>query len=490
MKRYFTLKIWILSAVIVWSGVVLYGCKDELIGNPKEIQPPKTQLLPIPKANTPEDPYSPEIEMHWKGVSEEALIDGYWISWKSYYLIRKDSVVQKPFFTKNTSQLIAFPSADSINKQVVLIRAQDNYGNVDPVGATRTFYTKRLYPPETKIIFPRNNQSVFFLNDQIQTWKGVRIICSAETKFDKIEGYSLKLDDFPWSQWQTDSIFYLNKNIYPDLTEGRHDVYIRARNTALVEDPTPAHIALTFVYPKHENGWLLVDDTKDEKGTLEHPSDEQVDQFYDSLLIDVPHDNWDYRQQGRIPREVLGRYKYVFWYSDSKGESNLPNNVGILSDYLNTKGRLLVSGWNIFGLFLPGAAWTDSIQYFGHFLRDYLHIRWHGTIEEALMDTVTILNADEQTREYAPIDTNKIWFFRKGLHSVNRFSIGAFTEPFFFYHSADSTSGYTGSIIGFGYHNMDYQLVVSGVPFYYLTFDGARKAFLRAKEYIEKDFPY
>ncbi len=478
------------SALITGLGVFFNGCKDDLIGTPKTIQPPKTELLPIPKPNTPENPYSPEIELHWKGISEGALIEGYWVSWTSYYLIRHDSVVQKPFFTKSTSRLIAFPSADSVNKQVLLVKAQDNYGNVDPVGATRTFYTKRLYPPETQIIFPRNNQSVFFLNGQIQTWKGIKIICTATTKFDKIEGYSLKLDDFSWSQWQTDSIFYLTKDTYPDLTEGKHDVYIRARNTALVEDPTPAHITLTFVHPKHENGWLLVDDTKDEKGTLEHPSDAQVDQFYDSLLIDVPHDKWDYRQQGRVPREILGRYKYVLWYSDSKGESNLPNNVGILTDYLNTKGRLVVSGWNIFSLFLPGAAWTDSIQYFGHFLRDYLHMRWHGTIEEALLDTVVIRTSDGQITEYAPVDTNKIWFFRKGLHMVNRFSPGDFTESFFFYHSADTSSSYTGSIVGFGYHNMNYQLVVSGVPFYYLTLDGARKVFLRAKEYIEKEFPY
>ena len=141
-------------------------------------------------------------------------------------------------------------------------------------------------------------------------------------------------------------------------------------------------------------------------------------------------------------------------------------------------------------MFLPGAAWTDSIQYFGNFLQDYLHIRWEGTIEVALLDTVIIMAPDKQNQIYAPVNLNKIWFFRKGLFMVNQFTAGDFTEPLFLYHAADSTSGYTGSLIGFGYHNTDYQLVVSGFPFYYLTFDGSRKIFVKVKEYIEKDFPY
>ena len=79
-----------------------------------------------------------------------------------------------------------------------------------------------------------------------------------------------------------------------------------------------------------------------------------------------------------------------------------------------------------------------------------------------------------------------------GLFNINIFTnLGAFTNSLFLYHPANADGeDYVNGIIGFGYHNAQYQLVVSGFPFYYLTNEGGKNTFLRAKEFIEKDFPY
>ena len=109
------------------SFYILGGCKGELIGPTNKISPPKTKILNVPVPNTPNKLYSPILTVGWYGVSNDALIKGYWVSWKSYYLFKKDSVIQAPYFTEESSQTIPFPSADSINKQILLVKAEDNY---------------------------------------------------------------------------------------------------------------------------------------------------------------------------------------------------------------------------------------------------------------------------------------------------------------------------------------------------------------------------
>jgi hypothetical protein len=471
--------------------IVQTGCKEELTGVPQGIDTPKTRIINVPPQNDSANLYLPFLEISWEGISDDAIIDGFWISIKSYYLNRNDSLVQEPYYTKYSSEMIAFPSADSVNKQVLTVKAVDNYGNVDTKGATAVYYTSKTIPPETEITFPYDSAAFFFMTETTPTWRGIPIICSAETNYGAIQGYSLKIDDKDWSNWQSDSVFYLNPRTVGDLSEGYHDIKIISRNNALVEDPTPSEVIIKTITPTHSKDWLIVDDTKDQSGTVEHPSDEQVDEYYEMLFDQIPHDTWDIRNEGVLSKSVIGDYKYVLWHSDDKSETSLTSSVGLLTDYLNTKGRLIISGWNFYSLFAPNGPWTDSIKFYGNFIKDYLHIYGEYTISEALLDTVFI-DENSSSYSYSPIDTNKIWFFRDGLFQVNYYyNLGPFTKPLYYYHTADTTDvNFDGATIGFGYHNSEYQLVVSGFPYYYMTEEGGKKVFLRAKEYLLKDFPY
>lgn len=489
--NYLIIKKIFLFVLILLVGIIVVNCDDEISGTENPVLPPTTEIINIPKPNSELDPYIPILKVGWKGISENSIIDGYWISWKSQYLISNQVEIQEPYFTQEVSQVIAFPSADSINKQVLYVKAQDNMGNIDPVGDSVIFYTKRTLPTSTSIDFPKNNASLFIQAESSITWKGAKIVCSATTDLGEIKDYSLKVDDGNWSNWQSDSEFYLTQNKFEGLTEGRHTITVKSRNTALVEDVNPPQIVINFVIPTHEKEWLLVDGTKDQNGSTERPSDEQVDQFYQQFLTDVQFDNWDIVNQGRLTREIMGKYKYVIWQSDDHRNTDLISHTGILTDYLNTKGRLLISGWNYYSYFQNNDSWLDSTDIYGNILTDYLHINGARTIEDALLNNVLIQEEDKSVSTNA-VDTLKLFSFRKGLFKVIDFNnLGSFTTPLFYYSSADTTeSNHNGLTIGYGYHNSEYQLVVTGFPIYYLELDAAKNVFRRSRAYLEKQFPY
>lgn len=479
----------IIFTLLILVAGLFSNCNEELSGPETPIEPPTTQMLNIPAPNTMENLYSPILKVGWKGISKNSIVKGFWVSWESQYLFRNESIIQEPYFTEEATQTIPFPSADSINKQILFVRAEDQDGNVDPIGASVEFFTSKTTPPETEIEFPHNNSSAFIMDEATLTWSGVKIFCTATTSFGVVKDYSLRIDGGDWSPWQADSVFTLTKNGFSGVEAGKHQIEIISRNSALVEDKTPAEITITLVKPSHESEWLIIDDTKDQSGSTERPSDEQVDQFYEMLLADVQHDSWDLNNDGMISKELLGKYKNVLWHCDDKGQSTLPKAAGLVTDYLKTRGQFVLSGWNYMSYFDPEGDWADSTKYFGDILRDYLHINASRTIDDALLDSVYVVSS-EYLLSAVPLNREKIWGFRDGFYKVIDFTdVSAFTQPLCVYHSADTVGNdFNYSLIGMGYNNSEYKLVVNGFPFYYLTDEAAKAVFLRSKEYLESDF--
>lgn len=477
--------------LFIGIGFLIINCNDEISGLEKEIVPPKTKILNIPVTNTEANPYSPILKVGWRGISENAIVEGFWVSLKSYFLVQNKISVKEPYFTKDVTQIIPFPSVDSINKQILIVKAQDNFGNIDPIGDSAVFFTTRTTPPKTTIQYPSNNSSLFLLTQSSITWRGAKIICSAETDIGEIEGFSIKINDGNWSDWQKNPTFYLTKNSFEGLKNGSNIISVKSRNSALVEDIYPPDITINFIIPSHEKEWLIIDGTIDQNGTTERPNDDSVDLFYQQLFSDIQYDVWDLNIQGKINRDLLGQYKYVLFHSDDHRNTSLTSYTGILIDYLNTKGRLFISGWNYYSYFQNNKTWQDSISIYGNFLTDYLHINGATTIEDALLDSV-IVKENETTFSQNSIDAEKLFSFRKGLYKVIDFNnLGAFTTPLYFYHTSDTTANnYNGLTIGYGYHNSEYQLVVLGFPLYYLTEVAGKKVFNRSREFLEKKFPY
>lgn len=66
-----------------------------------------------------------------------------------------------------------------------------------------------------------------------------------------------------------------------------------------------------------DQGILLVDNTFNDDGTLFHPSDKEVDDFYEYLMQGYEHKFYDLKEEGEIKLADLGAFSTVIWYDDN-----------------------------------------------------------------------------------------------------------------------------------------------------------------------------
>lgn len=473
------------------AGLFLTSCDlgNEIKGNELASSPPVTKLLNVPVQNNIDNPYDAVLKVGWKGESENGFIKGYWVSWTSHYLTIQDSVVREPFFTEEMSLEIPFPSADSLNQHKLKVIAVDNRDIQDPVGATGVYYTKKVIPPVTSIIFPENNSEVYLLDEENYLWKGIRIDLAGTTDFGVIRDYSYKINEGSWSDWKADSTIFLTKKNHPELNPGNHKVFVRARNSAYSFDQNPVELNLQVIKPEKNKEWLIIDDTEDQNGGMEKPDDMQVDQFYRDLFAGETFDEWDIINSGEVTRSLIGNYKYIIWHSDAHRKNNIAEHAGVIIDYLNTGGNLFLTGWNNFeALKSPSKQdiLNEKAKFYGDFIKDYAHINSSFSVKEANLHTII-----DDKGVITEIDKDKLFFFRKGLYKVDTFTdLKPFTRPLFHYGVGDSTNIQPSSTIGFGYHNNNYKIVVTGFPLYFLKAESAENILARVKEYFETEFPY
>lgn len=478
-------KISLLLAIIVFIGSCTLN--NELKGEKQEYQNPGTEIINIPPANTAETPYNALIKIGWKGIGKDGNIKGYWISWKSYFESIKDSVIQEAFFTNKMSMEIAFPSADLVNRHIFKVVAEDMNGKKDPVGAHRIFYTKKVLPPDTKIIFPKNNDVVFLMDSKTSVWQGIKIFVDGTTSFGKIQDYSIKLDNGEWSSWIQDSVLSVNKNIYPGLTEGDHTLYVRSRNNVLSFDTTPAELKLKFVKPTHNKKWLVVNDTKSQNGSLEKPSEAQITSFYNSVYNNIEFDYWDIEKKGSLSKIKIGEYQNIHWFCDNYKQTELISHMGIIIDYLNTNGNLFISGWNIFNLIDSKAEIiADSIKYYGDFRQKYLHYSTSGVVNDAKLSKIVYEGQDSLS-----VDREKLFSFRNGMYRVNYFtSLLPFVTPVYRYYPYDKDEQLLNRVIAYKYHNSEFRVFMCGFPLYFMTLTDAQKIIQKVNEHFTTQYPY
>ncbi|HOV16352.1 MAG TPA: M1 family aminopeptidase [Candidatus Cloacimonadota bacterium] len=108
--------------------------------------------------------------------------------------------------------------------------------------------------------------------------------------------------------------------------------------------PTDAMSATPVDFP-FDWGFLVVDETRDGSGLILSPTDQMVDDFYSSVLAGMPYSQWDYAALGAPSLSTLSHYPLLLWHCDDFSEFYLDDNITVLSSYLISGGKLVVSGW-------------------------------------------------------------------------------------------------------------------------------------------------
>lgn len=154
----------------------------------------------------------------------------------------------------------------------------------------------------------------------------------------------------------------LNTLSYTDITVTNgttYEYYVVAVDTSLYESlPSNRMTAMPIDFP-FDQGFLVVDETRNGNGTAISPSNAQVDAFYQDVLQGFIYSEWDYATQGAPALADLSHYPLVLWHCDDFSEQQLVNNLDLIGSYVLSGGRLMISGWKY------PAAFSDSfIQQF------------------------------------------------------------------------------------------------------------------------------
>jgi hypothetical protein len=282
-----------------------------------------------------------------------------------------DSIANPWRFTTRAETTFAFESSDSINLQVFQVRARDNDGAHDPTPAAISLYTARVQAPETRIAEPDSNAVLYMLTSPTDTWDGITCTFDADDADGEVTGYSWRVDERDWSEWNPATSVTLYQQDFPAPVAGEHTFAVKARDNTMVEDPTPAMLGLTLIEPSFDRTMLVVDETRDGTGGLENPTDTDVDAFYQTLIGTRSFDEWDFAQSGTPPKEVFGRYRVVVWHSDDM-TADIAGSLGELCSYMDVGGKLVLGGWKV----LTTIAGTTGQATFaeGQFAMDYLHL--------------------------------------------------------------------------------------------------------------------
>ncbi|OYD16021.1 hypothetical protein CH333_03710 [candidate division WOR-3 bacterium JGI_Cruoil_03_44_89] len=450
-------------------SLALYSCKENP-ANPNI--PPNTVLTNIPPENDSTNPYFPILEIYWKGKDTDGFIKGYEYRYTTRHLCRGDSFYTTWTFTEAGHDTIIFESSDTLNLQRFMVRAVDNNGDCDPTPAKRFFYTPLVVAPETEISSPQDGDTFFVLLSPSDWWEGVPLMF---TGYDPDPGgavvdYSYKVDSKPWSDWQKDTSVVLVPSDFDSLS-GPHTVMVKSRDNTGIEDPTPAEVGFVLLLPSMERSMLLVDDTKDGGGGPGNPTDEQVDDFYASILGGYEYDEWDL-SDSNLTKAALANHRIVFWHADHKSyqEHNVFNYIDLLQEYLNVGGKLFLGGWKVLYNAADTSAFPD-VFLSGSFVYDYLHIRSADEDDYFLGDflgaTGVCSLAVDVNKLYSPMST--------ALTNVCVLLEGAFTEPILYYESLSDDSEFDGKPCGIFYRGTVYDVVFFGFPLYYIEEDDARE---------------
>jgi hypothetical protein len=220
-----------------------------------------------------------------------------------------------------------------------------------------------------------------------------------------------------------------------------------------------------------DQGILLVDETEDGNGTLLNPTDQQVDEFYQTVLSDFDYQTYDINADGPPQLADLGAFSTVIWSGeDGTNTSAAFNARNILKSYMEYGGNFCYLGYK------PSRAFYGSNIVYplqlqpGTFLYDMLKIRdLKFTIFARFYGGIP-----EQTGyNYISVDSAKtqpVYFY----HLANIESIGASPEGANIYSydtKYDTTTAQAamrGMPVGVEYIGTDYKAVTLSFPIYYM----------------------
>jgi hypothetical protein len=269
----------------------------------------------------------------------------------------------------------------------------------------------------------------------------------------------------------------LNQNIlqdttYVDASAGNGIYYyytVSALDSSLNESLNNTTLRSRVV--SLDQGILIVDETADGDGSIMNPTDAEVDNFYDELLVHFNKQQYDMIEESQINLADLGAFSTVLWHGNDFTDMDAPYDSKVeLIKYLNFGGNFLYIGYRPSKAF-ENVGGQNGTYSSGDFIFDYLKIKeTKGTIFALFNET------KKNTSGYNNIfvDSMKTLssndYHLKNIEMIKSSVDG--TEVFSYGTNYDSTSqqGFLkGKPVGVEYIGNDYKTITFSFPLYYMN---------------------
>ncbi|MBE0571534.1 MAG: M20/M25/M40 family metallo-hydrolase [Ignavibacteriaceae bacterium] len=307
-------------------------------------------------------------------------------------------------------------------------------------------------------------------------WQQVELLWFSNTEYD-LQGYNLYRSAIE-GQLGTK----LNQNIlqdtsYVDAAAGNGIYYyytVKAVDSLLNESLNNTTIRSRVV--SLDQGILIVDETADGDGSLMNPTDAEVDDFYNDLLIHFNKQQYDMIEESQIGLADLGAFSTVVWHGNDITDMDAPYDYkDEIKKYLDFGGNFLYTGYRPAKAFekIVGLNGTFST---GHFIFDYLKIQETKSTVFALFNEAI---SKESGYSNIFVDSMKTLssndYHLKNIEMIKPSAEG--TEVFSFGANYDSTSqqGFLkGKPVGIEYIGNDIKTITLSFPLYYMNKEQAR----------------
>ena len=257
---------------------------------------------------------------------------------------------------------------------------------------------------------------------------------------------------------------YLDEDLNP---ESQYAYKIQAAHMPWVSRYSNTIVTQPVDY-SFDTGILVVDNSMNyNTGAL--PTDEEMDAFYDDILLHYPHHDWDVSEQGMPPLSEMGKYSTIIWHADDIQQLPLVDDMYRLRNYVLAGGNLLISQCKKTSTVQP--ATLDD--FFGIESVNFSNSPdFAGAIDSgAFMDI--------------PIDPDRLPLpnWTDGLGFVSRYSVDTDkADVIYTYDSVSDDPEWENEPCGIRLR--DFDLVLLGFPLYFMMADEAR-AFM---DYLMDDF--
>lgn len=196
-------------------------------------------------------------------------------------------------------------------------------------------------------------QNVFAGSNQaILSWTGF----ADETDFLGYNVYQKKVSENTWSLANQEPIQGTSYSVY-DLENGEayHFYVVITDSEGFETYPTNSLemiVTPNIIVPMQ--AILIVDDSADGAGVLLSPTDEAVDNFYNTDVFGgYEVGNIDLNQEV-LTLDIISDYEVLVWHNDTAAVSSLAQYEELLGNYLLSGGKLILSGWKTILDLSPG----------------------------------------------------------------------------------------------------------------------------------------